>query len=152
MESDFEVLKSLKRSAPPELDLMVKSRIKKHKVKIYSLMILLFFLVSFSTGALLAMFFTAAEKNTLLSSIVKVEENPHNKVYPGVAPIRLTLVPKGSYVYRVYVNGDAYKEGVTEREIKDSVFLQDPVNNVEVEIEDPVNGDSHYVSWVIFNF
>lgn len=152
MESDMEVLRSLKKVAPPELDVRVKNRIRKHRIRIYTFRLAGLFLVFFSFGAFLAMFLTRDANRELISTIVQVRENPHNKVYPGVVPVKLRLSPSGSYIYKVYVNGETRKEGYVEENLQDSVFLQDPVNNVEVEIEDLISGTSRYISWVVFNF
>lgn len=152
MESDMEVLRSLKKVAPPELDRRVKKRVRKHKIRVYTFRLLGLFFVFFSFGAFLAMFLTRDASSELISTMVQVRENPHNKVYPGVVPVRLRLSPPGTYVYKVYVNGETRKEGYVEENLQDSVFLHDPVNNVEVEIEDLINGTSRYISWVVFNF
>ncbi|MEO0266184.1 MAG: hypothetical protein ABIM43_06195 [candidate division WOR-3 bacterium] len=152
MENDMEILRSLKKVAPRELDFRVKSCIKKYRVKIYAFRLLGLFFVFFSFGAFMAVFLTREVNIELVHGLVQIRENPHNRVYPGIVPVKLRLIPPGTYVYKVYVNGETHKEGYVEENLQDSIFLQDPVNNVEVEIEDLISGTSRYISWVVFNF
>lgn len=152
MKNEINVLLRLKKQAPEELDYLVKKRIRNYKIQWYGVRFASLFLIFFALGAFLALKVNVREVDKFRFTRITVHENPHNKVYPGVVPVKLSIEPSGDYNYKIFVNGIEYKEGYVEDDLEDSVMISDPYNDIEVEITDPVNDISHYVSWVVFNF
>jgi len=150
MES--KVFKKIRKKAPQELDFLIRRKIRRHRAKVYALVFSLTFVFSTSLGAILASHFLQNRLYAQGLSQVEVVENPHNKVYPGFVPVRLSVKPPGVYSYTVYLNGEEYESGYLEKELEDTVYLADPVNNIEVEISDDAEQVTHYISWVVFNF
>ncbi|MGB9824049.1 MAG: hypothetical protein ACPLN0_04815 [Candidatus Hydrothermia bacterium] len=152
MKNEVNVFSKLKKQAPEELDSLVKKRIRKYKIQWYGVRFASLFLIFFALGVFLALKVNIRGMDNLRFARITVHENPHNKVYPGVVPVKLSIEPSGDYNYKIFVNGMEYREGYVENDLEDSVIINDPYNDIEVEITDPVNDISHYVSWVVFNF
>ncbi len=152
MGNEVEVFQRIRKSPPPQLDVKVKRGIRKLKFQRYAGIFSLVFVFAFTLGASLRVFLSLNNKETPQIITVTMRENLKDKIYPGVAPLKVEVEPVSVYSYKVYLNGDVYREGYTSGDIDDSIVIYDPVNYVNLEIVDLINGGEKELSWFVYDF
>ena len=151
MVNEVEVFYKVRKSPPPELDIKVRRGIRRLKVRRFAGLLTMVFIFAFSFGAALRLLLLRDGKVPQVIS-VSVQENLKESICPGVAPLKVQVEPEGVYSYKVYVNGDVYREGVTSKVIDDSIVINDFVNYVNLQIVDLINGGEEDLSWFVYNF
>ncbi|MDI6851040.1 MAG: hypothetical protein QMD82_03780 [bacterium] len=151
MVNEVEVFGKIRKSPPPELDIKVRRGIRRLKVRRFAGVLSVVFIFAFSFGAALRLLLFR-DSEVLQITSVSVKENLKESICPGVAPLKVEVEPISVYSYKVYLNGDIYMEGYTSKVIDDSIVINDPVNYINLQIVDLINGGEEDLSWFVYNF